>query len=104
VRKRLGGYRNIELRESCRAQEFIFASSTAAVTTVRCQNSGGRGETLPADLVIDASGHGSLTMALLESIGWPLPEETVIGVDRGYAPLFSTSPKTPRLIGWVFVH
>jgi len=82
VRKRLGEYRNVEIRESCRAQKFI--TGDAAVTAVRCENSDGRTETLKADLVVDASGHGSLTEALLNSIGWPLPEETWIGVDLGY--------------------
>jgi 2-polyprenyl-6-methoxyphenol hydroxylase-like FAD-dependent oxidoreductase len=85
VRKRLGEFRNIELRESCRAQEFIPAPDNGAVTAVRCRNSDRGSETLPADLVIDASGHGGLTLTLLRSMGWPLPEETSIGVDIGYA-------------------
>ena len=38
-----------------------------------------------ADLVVDASGRGALTIALLQSIGRPLPEETTIGIDLGYA-------------------
>jgi 2-polyprenyl-6-methoxyphenol hydroxylase-like FAD-dependent oxidoreductase len=85
VRKRLGEFRNIELRESCRAQEFIPAPDNGAVTAVRCRNSDRGSETLPAALVIDASGHGGLTLTLLRSMGWPLPEETSIGVDIGYA-------------------
>jgi 2-polyprenyl-6-methoxyphenol hydroxylase-like FAD-dependent oxidoreductase len=93
VRQRLGGYRNIKLRESCRAQEFIPAPDDAAVAAVRCQNSDGESETLPADLVIDASGHGSLTLALLHSIGWPVPEETSIGVDIGYATALFDIPE-----------
>src|SRR5207244_4886536 len=42
-------------------------------------------QTLPADLVVDASGRGSLTVALLQSIGRPPPDETVIGIGLGYA-------------------
>jgi len=84
VRKRLGQYPNVEVRENCRAQKLITGSGDAAVTAVRCENSDGRSETLQADLVVDASGHGSLTQALLNSIGWPLPQETWIGVDLGY--------------------
>jgi 2-polyprenyl-6-methoxyphenol hydroxylase-like FAD-dependent oxidoreductase len=64
----------------------------AAVTAVRCENSDGKSETLKADLVVDASGHGSLTEALLNSIGWPLPEETWIGVDLGYTTAFFDIP------------
>jgi 2-polyprenyl-6-methoxyphenol hydroxylase-like FAD-dependent oxidoreductase len=45
----------------------------------------GNSETLPADLVVDASGHGTLTRGLLESIGHALPKETTIGVDLAYA-------------------
>ena len=93
VRELLGGYRNIELRESCHAREFIPAPDDAAVAAVRCQNSDGGSETLPADLVIDASGHGGLTLALLHAIGWPVPEETSIGVDMGYATALFDVPE-----------
>ena len=93
TRKRLGKYRNIELRESCRAQQFIPAPGEAAVTAVRCENSDGTRERLGADLVVDASGHGSLTLALLQSLGWPLPEETLIGVDIGYATALLEIPE-----------
>ncbi len=85
VRKRLAEYRNVEIRERCRAQKFITGSGDKEVTGVRCENSDNRSESLQADLVVEASGHGSLTEALLSSIGWPLPEETWIGVDVGYA-------------------
>ena len=93
VRKRLGEYRNVEVRESCRAQKFIAGSGDAAVTAVRCENSDGRVETLPADLVVDASGHGSLIEALLNSLGWSFPEETWIGVDIGYATALFDVPE-----------
>ena len=102
VRKRLGEYRNVELRENCRAQEFIPAADDAAVTAVRYQNAQGTAETLPADLVIDASGNGNLTFALLHSLGWPLPEETSIGVDIGYATAFFDIPKDAPP-GWMGV-
>jgi 2-polyprenyl-6-methoxyphenol hydroxylase-like FAD-dependent oxidoreductase len=93
VRKRLGEYRNVEVRESCRAQKFITEPGDSAVTAVRCENSDEKGETLQADLVVDASGHGNLTETLLNSIGWPLPEETWIGVDIGYATALFEIPE-----------
>jgi hypothetical protein len=55
------------------------------VSGVRYENSNGASETIAADLVVDASGRGALTLALLRSIGRPLPEETTIGIDLGYA-------------------
>jgi 2-polyprenyl-6-methoxyphenol hydroxylase-like FAD-dependent oxidoreductase len=52
---------------------------------VRYENGNGASETIAADLVVDASGRGALTLALLQSVGRPLPEETTIGIDLGYA-------------------
>lgn len=94
VRQRLAEYRNVEIRQCCRANEFI-AAPNAAVTAVRCQNSDETSETVPADLVIDASGHGRLTLTLLESMGWPVPDESWIGVDVGYATALFDTPHFP---------
>jgi len=85
LRRRVEGLSNVELRQGCRVLELLATPDGAAVTGVRCENSDGSRETLEADLVIDASGRGALTLALLKSIGRPPPEETTIGVDFGYA-------------------
>jgi hypothetical protein len=42
---------------------------------------------------------GALTLALLKSIGRPLPEETTIGIDLGYATCVFAIPTMPRRIG-----
>ncbi|MBV8274418.1 MAG: squalene monooxygenase, partial [Verrucomicrobia bacterium] len=42
-------------------------------------------ETLQSDLIIDASGNGSLTLEFLQASGRSLPEETSIGVNMRYA-------------------
>jgi hypothetical protein len=42
-------------------------------------------ETLQSDLIIDASGNGSLTLEFLKASGRRLPEETSIGVNMRYA-------------------
>ena len=55
------------------------------VSGVRYDNGNGQTETIATDLVVDASGSGALTLALLRSVGRPLPEETTIGIDLGYA-------------------
>jgi 2-polyprenyl-6-methoxyphenol hydroxylase-like FAD-dependent oxidoreductase len=94
VRKRLGECRNVEVRQRCLAQEFIPTPNHETIAAVRCQNSDGTTETLPADLVIDSSGHGRLTLALLQSIGLPAPEETVIGIDMGYATALFDIPES----------
>jgi 2-polyprenyl-6-methoxyphenol hydroxylase-like FAD-dependent oxidoreductase len=76
---------NIELRQHRRVKNFVAAPRTAIITGIRFENVGGSEETIPADLVVDASGRGALTLQLLESVGLAAPEETSIGVDMTYA-------------------
>jgi 2-polyprenyl-6-methoxyphenol hydroxylase-like FAD-dependent oxidoreductase len=40
---------------------------------------------IPADLVVDASARGVLTLAALDAMGRARPRETTVGVDIGYA-------------------
>ena len=84
VRKRLQRQTNIALRENCRALAIAASPDGARVVGVRVEAEG-KDETLPADLVIDASGRGALTLDLLKSLGRPAPEETKIGIDIAYA-------------------
>jgi 2-polyprenyl-6-methoxyphenol hydroxylase-like FAD-dependent oxidoreductase len=84
VRKRLKSCANISLRDRCRVSELSASPDATMVTGVRFEEGGG-GQELPADLVVDASGHGAPTLAMLRTTGLPLPEETVIGVDLGYS-------------------
>ena len=76
---------NITIRESCRAQDLVMSPDGVTVSALRFVNGEGRKETLSTDLVVEASGRGNLTLGFLESIGQPPPEETVMGVDIGYA-------------------
>ena len=84
IRRRLKSHANISLRDRCRVGELSVSTDGTAVTGVRFEEGGGSQE-LPADLVVDASGHGAPTLGLLRATGLPLPEETVIGIDVGYA-------------------
>jgi 2-polyprenyl-6-methoxyphenol hydroxylase-like FAD-dependent oxidoreductase len=83
---------NTTLRQRCRVQEVLASPNGEAVTGVRYENGNGTSETMAADLVVDASGRGALTLALLQSIGRPLPEETTIGIDLGYATCIFAVP------------
>jgi 2-polyprenyl-6-methoxyphenol hydroxylase-like FAD-dependent oxidoreductase len=75
---------NITLCGGHRALEIVGTPDGALVTGVRCETSDGRQKTIPADLVIDASRHGSLTLSFLGAATLPVPEETTIGVDIRY--------------------
>ena len=84
IRQRLKSHANISLRDRCRVGELSASTDGMAVTGVRFEE-GGASQELAADLVVDASGHGAPTLGLLRTTGLPLPEETVIGIDVGYA-------------------
>jgi 2-polyprenyl-6-methoxyphenol hydroxylase-like FAD-dependent oxidoreductase len=85
VRQRVESRANTTLRQNCRVQEVLASPDGEAVIGVRYECGNGASETIAADLVVDASGRGALTLALLQSIGRQLPEETTIGIDLGYA-------------------
>jgi flavin-dependent dehydrogenase len=92
VRRRLEQQANVRLCPRCRAQTLEATPDGSAVTAVGFENSDGRSERLPADLVVDASGRGNLTLGLLKAVGQPPPQETVIGVDIGYASAIFAIP------------
>jgi 2-polyprenyl-6-methoxyphenol hydroxylase-like FAD-dependent oxidoreductase len=85
LRQRVAQRANVVFRQDTRVLGLLAASGDRRVVAVQCMTGDGcHGEKLPADLVIDASGRGYLTMGLLQSIGRPAPEETAIGIDLGY--------------------
>jgi 2-polyprenyl-6-methoxyphenol hydroxylase-like FAD-dependent oxidoreductase len=83
LRRRVERHTNISLRGGCRALDVMGISDELLVTGVRYDTDNGI-EILPAELVVDASRHGGLTMSFLEAAGLPAPEETTIGVDIRY--------------------
>jgi hypothetical protein len=72
---------NIMFRSHCRAVEILPAETRDAVRRLRIDMESGRS----ADLVVDASGRGALTLALLDTLDWQRPGATEIGVDISYA-------------------
>ena len=95
VRRRVQECGSIDLRQGCRVQELVHRPDGAAVTGVRYTDEADRAETVDADLVIDASGRGTPTLAALAALGRPLPDETTIGVDLGYASAVFEIPSDP---------
>jgi 2-polyprenyl-6-methoxyphenol hydroxylase-like FAD-dependent oxidoreductase len=85
TRRRAERLTNVTVRSQCRVHEITTTLCGSTVTGVRCESADGRQEILAADLVVDASGRGALTLALLRSFGQPGPDEIVIGVDLHYA-------------------
>jgi 2-polyprenyl-6-methoxyphenol hydroxylase-like FAD-dependent oxidoreductase len=92
LRLRVESQPNTSLRQRCRVQEVLASPKGEAVIGVRFENSKGASETVAADLVVDASGRGAPTLGVLKSMGQPLPEETRIGIDLGYATCIFAIP------------
>ena len=84
VRERLGKARNVEVRSQVRVTEIVPSADGSRATGVRFVEEDGTAGFSTSDLVIDASGRGVPTIALLEATGRRLPEETQIGVNVGY--------------------
>jgi 2-polyprenyl-6-methoxyphenol hydroxylase-like FAD-dependent oxidoreductase len=85
VREKFAAIGNITVQERCRAQHLVTSDDGMTAKGVRCLYADGKKEEIQADLVIDASGNGQLTLDLLAARGLPAPEETTVGVDMGYS-------------------
>lgn len=93
MRQRVEQHHNIHQRGGCRVIEIVGTPDGARVTGVHCETVDGGMETISADIVIDASKHGALSLSFLRSTGQPVPEETSIGVDIRYATALFSLPE-----------
>jgi 2-polyprenyl-6-methoxyphenol hydroxylase-like FAD-dependent oxidoreductase len=85
LRRRAAQLANVTFRAGTRVIGLIREQNARRVTGVRCTAVDGHGiETLRAELVIDASGRGHLTAAVLQCMGHERPRETVVGIDLRY--------------------
>ena len=96
VRRRVESLDNVRLEPGCRVLGLLSTDDGAAIRGVRLQREG-RSETRSAELVVDASGTGELTLAALRATGHATPPETTIGVDLGYSSaVFDIPDGAPR--------
>lgn len=88
---------NVSAREGCRVERIATSDDGSRVSGVEYTDDAGGRHHLTGDLVIDASGRGALSLAALQASGCPLPAETRIGVDIGYATsLFEVPDEVPE--------
>ena len=85
VRRRARAHRNVVIRDHCRVLDLVSSADGRSITGARCEGIDGTRETVRADLVVDASARGTLTLAALEAMGRARPLETTVGVNIGYA-------------------
>jgi 2-polyprenyl-6-methoxyphenol hydroxylase-like FAD-dependent oxidoreductase len=77
-------------------QEFVAREDGASVSGLIYTQADRQRQTMQADLIVDASGRGALTLKLLDSMGYALPEETTIGVNIAYATAVFEIPEDAR--------
>jgi 2-polyprenyl-6-methoxyphenol hydroxylase-like FAD-dependent oxidoreductase len=85
VRRQVERLTNVKVQGGCRALHIIGESNRGAATGICYRRPDGKVETLQSDLIIDASGNGSLTLDFLRTSGRRVPGETRIGVNMRYA-------------------
>jgi 2-polyprenyl-6-methoxyphenol hydroxylase-like FAD-dependent oxidoreductase len=92
VRRRLLALPGVRAIQNCAALGLVASEDRSAIKGVRVRlgngqengHSKGDEHTILADLVVDATGRGSLTPAWLEALGYQRPEEERIDVGIGY--------------------
>ena len=94
VRQKLQERRNVTLRDRCRVTQLVTTDGNGgAVSAVRLAGSDGSGETLAADLVVDASSRAALTLDTLKATNRPVPTESIVGIDMSYATSVFSIPE-----------
>jgi 2-polyprenyl-6-methoxyphenol hydroxylase-like FAD-dependent oxidoreductase len=95
ARRNLQKMTNVAVRDGCRALQIV-AGQDGSATGVRLETKARFNETLPADLVIDASRRGALSLSFLEATGRPRPQHTDVGIDLNYATATFAIPEGTR--------
>jgi 2-polyprenyl-6-methoxyphenol hydroxylase-like FAD-dependent oxidoreductase len=88
IRSRVKRVENIEVLGGLRAQEIVHKPGCRAVAGIKCRTVGGAVTTIDADLIVDASGAGTLTNEFLKAIACNLPEKTSIRNTVRYSSAF----------------
>jgi hypothetical protein len=103
VRRRLLQFSNIELRERCEALQIEVEPGRGRATGVHVQPQGepANRETMSGDLIVDASGRGSLSPTWLAALGYVAPREEQIKNNVGYMTRqYRRLPETPAGKVW----
>ena len=94
TRRRVEQQENIELLTKGRVTELIASHDGSSIIGVLWESPDGQVHTLHADIIVDASGRGNLTLELLSAQGLPSPEKTEIGIDQAYSTAIFEKPAT----------
>jgi flavin-dependent dehydrogenase len=79
IRRRTMAVSNVHFERAAEVRTLVYRDGR--VRGVRCGDS----RSFEAELVVDATGRTSRAPQWLSAIGFPRPQETVIGVDTAYS-------------------
>lgn len=85
LRRQVERLENVKVRGGFRVLSIIGEAGAGAATDICYRTPEGKLETLQSDLIIDASGNGSLTLEFLKVSRRKLPAEASIGVNMHYS-------------------
>ncbi len=100
TRERVRELADVELRDGCGFVDYLFESGVG-VTGARYRDEDGEVATLPADLVIDATGRTSRTPRWLEENGFRTPDVDEVAVDVTYSTIRLDRPPDERTVLFV---
>jgi 2-polyprenyl-6-methoxyphenol hydroxylase-like FAD-dependent oxidoreductase len=92
ARERVRRLPGVELRDGSRVTALLIDADGHSVRGLRLE---GQAEGLSADLVVDASGRGALSLDAVQALSLPLPQESVIEVDIRYTCAAFRLPPDP---------
>jgi 2-polyprenyl-6-methoxyphenol hydroxylase-like FAD-dependent oxidoreductase len=102
IRRKVALLGNVEFYEGCKALRFLLGAGGTSVNGVLFINITGTIQKIPADFVIDATGHGLLTLNLLGFCGMAQPPETRLEVNVRYSTaVFEIPEKASSNWKWV---
>jgi 2-polyprenyl-6-methoxyphenol hydroxylase-like FAD-dependent oxidoreductase len=85
IRRRVLSLKNLTLIEGCDVEAPVASDDRARITGIGIHHRSGRTrETLQADLIVDATGRGAVSLGWLEELGYGRPQESIIKVEVGY--------------------
>jgi 2-polyprenyl-6-methoxyphenol hydroxylase-like FAD-dependent oxidoreductase len=84
VRRRLLALSNVRAIENCAVLGVVATEDNSAISGVRAKIGNNAEEIIQADLIVDATGRGSLSPAWLKGLGYARPEMERIEIGIGY--------------------
>jgi len=102
VRERVLALPNVELIDNCTVQHLTTTNDHKRITGIVIHpKTSGLINSLPADLVVDATGRGSHTPQWLQELGYEPPQTSEVTVKVGYATrIYKRNPNDARTNCW----